>query len=61
MTDLFLQVVNLSYSALWIVAAVVLLRVVLWKAPRWLHDGFSACCGHWWGCGWYFRFPSKAP
>ena len=37
MTDLFLQVVNLSYSALWIVAAVVLLRVVLRKAPRWLH------------------------
>lgn len=37
MTDLFLRTVNLSYSALWIVAAVVLLRVVLRKAPRWSH------------------------
>ena len=37
MTELFLHVVNLSYSALWIVLAVVILRLALRKAPKWLH------------------------
>ena len=37
MTELFLRVVNLSYSALWIVLAVVVLRLVLRKAPKWIH------------------------
>lgn len=34
MTDLFLRVLNLSYSAVWVVLAVVLARLVLKKAPR---------------------------
>ena len=34
MTDLFLRVLNLSYSAVWVVLAVVLSRLVLKKAPR---------------------------
>jgi len=37
MTELFLRVLNLSYSALWIVLAVVVLRVALRKAPKWIH------------------------
>ena len=37
MTELFLRVLNLSYSALWIVLAVVILRVALRKAPKWIH------------------------
>ena len=37
MTDLFLSILNMSLSASWLVAAVVLLRLVLKKAPRWLH------------------------
>ena len=34
MTDLFLEVLNLSFSATWVVLAVVLARLVLKKAPR---------------------------
>lgn len=34
MTDLFLRVLNLSYSAIWLVLAVVLARLLLKKAPR---------------------------
>ena len=37
MSEIFLRILNLSYSAIWIVLAVVLLRVVLRKAPKWLH------------------------
>ncbi len=37
MSEIFLRIVNLSYSAIWIVLAVVLLRLVLRKAPKWLH------------------------
>ena len=33
MTDLFLKVLNLSYSAIWVVLAVVLARLLLKKAP----------------------------
>ena len=34
MTDLFLKVLNLSFSAAWVVLAVVLARLLLKKAPR---------------------------
>ena len=34
MTDLFLKVLNLSFSATWVVLAVVLARLLLKKAPR---------------------------
>lgn len=36
MTELFLQVVNLSISASWLIAAVLVLRLLLKKAPRWI-------------------------
>ena len=36
MTDLFLDVLNISFSAVWVVLAVVLARLALKKAPRWL-------------------------
>ncbi len=36
MTMLFLQVVNLSISASWLIAAVLVLRLVLKRAPRWI-------------------------
>ena len=41
MTDLFLKVLNLSFSASWVVLAVVLARLVLKKAPR------SLVCALW--------------
>ena len=41
MTDLFLKVLNLSFSASWVVLAVVLARLVLKKAPR------SLICALW--------------
>lgn len=37
LTDLFLKVVNLSFSASWVVLAVLAARFALKKAPRWIH------------------------
>ena len=36
MTELFLNIVNMSISASWIVLAVMLLRLLLKKAPKWI-------------------------
>ena len=36
-TDLFLNVLNMSISALWLVLAVLLLRFALKRVPRWIH------------------------
>jgi len=41
MTDLFLKVLNASFAASWMVLAVVLARLALKKAPRWM------VCGLW--------------
>ena len=51
MDDVFLKLVNLSISASWLILAVLVLRVVLKKAPKWVmpllwvwsHCGLSAC------------------
>ena len=37
MTEIFVTLFNMSLSASWIVLAVVLLRFVLKKAPKWIH------------------------
>lgn len=37
MSELLLTVLNMSFAASWLVLAVVLLRLVLKKAPRWIH------------------------
>ncbi|MBR2876743.1 MAG: hypothetical protein IKC01_06375 [Clostridia bacterium] len=37
MADIFLKVVNMSISACWIVLAIILLRFVLKKAPKWIN------------------------
>ena len=36
MTDLFLHLMNMSLTASWMILAVLLLRLVLKKAPRWI-------------------------
>ena len=36
MTELFLNIVNMSISASWVVLAVLLLRLLLKKAPKWI-------------------------
>ena len=36
MTDLFLQIVNLSYRVSFLILAILLLRLVLKKAPKWI-------------------------
>ena len=36
MADIFLKIVNMSISASWIVLAVLLLRLLLKKAPKWI-------------------------
>lgn len=37
MSDLFLKIVNMSMSASWLVVAVLILRLVLKKAPKWVN------------------------
>ncbi len=37
MADIFLKIVNMSISACWIVLAIILLRVILKKAPKWIN------------------------
>lgn len=37
MTELFLEVVNLSISAGWLVLAILLVRLILKKAPKWVN------------------------
>ena len=37
MADIFLKIVNMSISAVWIVLAIILLRFVLKKAPKWIN------------------------
>ena len=37
MSDLFLKIVNMSISASWLVVAVLVLRLVLKKAPKWVN------------------------
>ena len=37
LADLFLKVLNISFSAGWLILAVVALRLLLRKAPRWIH------------------------
>ena len=37
MTDLFLKIINMSISATWLVLAVLALRLLLKKAPKWIH------------------------
>lgn len=37
MADLFLKVLNMSLSAGWLVLAVLVLRLALGKAPKWIH------------------------
>lgn len=37
MSDLFLKILNMSITASWLVPVVLLLRLLLKKAPRWIH------------------------
>ena len=37
MTELFLKIINMSISASWLVMAVLILRLVLKKAPKWVN------------------------
>ena len=37
MAGIFLKIVNMSISACWIVIAIILLRIVLKKAPKWIN------------------------
>lgn len=47
MTELFLKIVNMSISASWLILAVLLLRLVFRKAPKWVNVllwGIVAVC-----------------
>lgn len=37
MSDIFLKIVNMSISAGWIILAIILLRILLKKAPKWIN------------------------
>lgn len=48
MSEFFLNIINMSISASWIVLAVLLLRLLLKKAPKWIavllrDNSFSFC------------------
>ena len=45
MSDLFLELFNRAMAAGWVVLAVFLLRILLKKAPRWIHCGLWALVG----------------
>ena len=36
MSEVFLKIVNMSFAASWIVLAILLLRLPLKKAPKWI-------------------------
>lgn len=36
MRELFLQIVNMSLTALWLILAVMLVRLLLHRAPKWI-------------------------
>ena len=38
MNELFLKIINMSISASWLILAVLILRLVLKKAPKWVND-----------------------
>ncbi len=54
MTELFMKLLNMSINAGWLVLAVLLVRIIFRKAPKWLFPllwsfvgfGFS-CQTHW--------------
>ena len=37
MDGIFLKVLNLSLTSVWLILAVVVLRFILKKAPKWIH------------------------
>ena len=37
MSNLFLKILNMSISASWLILAVLILRLVLKKAPKWVN------------------------
>ena len=37
MTELFIKIINMSISASWLILAVLIFRLVLKKAPKWVH------------------------
>ena len=37
MNELFLKIINMGISAIWLILAVLLLRLVLKKAPKWIN------------------------
>ncbi len=45
MADIFLRIVNMSISACWIVLAVMLLRIILKKAPKWVNCALWGIAG----------------
>lgn len=45
MQTLFLKLIDLSFAACWVVVAVVLLRFILKKAPKWISRGLWAIVG----------------
>ena len=45
MSSLFLSILNISFSACWIILAVVVLRLILKKAPGWFRMSCWALVG----------------
>ena len=55
MNELFLKIINISISAGWLVLAVLLLRSVLKKAPKWVRVLLLGIAVIWLICPWFFE------
>ena len=55
MTAVFLKLVELGLQAIPLILAVVVFRLLLKPAPKWVRVLLWA----WWGCGWSAPFPLK--
>ena len=57
MDAVFVKLVNMSIAASWLILAVILLRLILRKAPKWV----NVLLWGWWRCVCSAPFRSKAP
>ena len=56
MGEVFLKLLNMSLTASFLIVVVILLRLVLKKAPKWTRG----ILWRWWRCGCFARFLWKA-
>ena len=46
MQSVFLKILSIGMNASWMILAILCLRIVFWKSPKWI-NGLHALCGFW--------------